>query len=98
MTNVFDEIQEKLEADQIEDKEDLINDLIAALKAVQSRAEQGSFATSEEIDADISFHLSTYEGPILTCAWQTYRATLETPAEYCENSALAGSDYCYMHD
>lgn len=32
------------------------------------------------------------------CQHMTYRATLTTPAEYCDNEALPGSDYCAAHD
>lgn len=33
------------------------------------------------------------------CEYQTYAATLETPAEYgCEEITTAGSDYCAYHD
>lgn len=31
------------------------------------------------------------------CAAQTYRATLETPAEYCENEVENEGDYCSEH-
>lgn len=34
---------------------------------------------------------------ILTCAHQTHRATLETPAEFCEENALPGSLRCAKH-
>ena len=96
--NVFDDIRDKLEADQIEDKEELINDLLATLDAIYSRTNQGRFTTDDELDSDIDTYLQKYKGEVLTCGWETYRATLETPAEYCENNAMAGSDYCYMHD
>ena len=98
MVEALKDIQEKLEEGQIEDEEELIHDLLATLDAIQSHAEQGSFATSEEIENEIDTHLHKYKGPIGTCAHETYRATLETPAEYCENKTLVGSDYCYMHD
>ena len=32
-----------------------------------------------------------------SCEFVTYRATLETPAEYCEEPALPGEDYCEDH-
>lgn len=32
------------------------------------------------------------------CAAQTYRATRETPAEYCENEVDDYGDLCAVHD
>jgi len=32
------------------------------------------------------------------CAEQTYRATRETPAEYCENEVDCEGDLCSAHD
>lgn len=31
------------------------------------------------------------------CAFETYRQTLETPAEFCEDEALEGSEFCDFH-
>lgn len=31
------------------------------------------------------------------CEYQTYAATLETPAEYCEEDAVEGEEYCPGH-
>lgn len=99
MANVFDEIREKLDADQIEDKDDLISDLIDTLDAIRRRLTgEEAFIENEEFQFDVNKYLKSYEGPVATCEWETYRATLETPAEYCENNAIAGSDYCELHD
>jgi hypothetical protein len=38
------------------------------------------------------------EEPVRYCASETYPATLESPAEACENEAAEGSDLCYWHD
>lgn len=32
------------------------------------------------------------------CHYVTYRATTTTPAEYCDNEALPGGDYCAAHE
>lgn len=31
------------------------------------------------------------------CEFMVYRATLETPAEYCPNEAEPGEEYCLDH-
>lgn len=37
------------------------------------------------------------EYPIF-CSAQTYRATRETPAEYCENEVFSEGELCSVHD
>lgn len=32
-----------------------------------------------------------------SCSYETYRQTLETPAEYCENDVVEGEEFCEQH-
>lgn len=98
MADVFEDIREKLEVDQIEDKEELIYDLLATLEAIQLRSRQGGgVITDAELEDEAHRWLKSYKGEVLTCMQQTSYVSLEGPAEWCEEYAMAGSMYCKTH-
>lgn len=98
MADVFEDIREKLEVDQIEDKEELISDLLATLEAIRLRARQGGgVITDAELEDETHRWLKSYKGEALTCGQQTCYDSLEEPAEWCEEYAMAGSLYCKTH-
>lgn len=64
----------------------------------QIRTEHGLLLLDPEADVLVTDEpgIPSYDPP--TCAHQTYAETLETPAEYCENLAEPGSQYCDEHN
>lgn len=93
-----DIIRGKLDHKQIEDVEELMYDLITALEKIEELATETDIIRPEHLLAIMDENLKDHLKEPKTCQHQTYRQTLEEQAEYCEEFAIAGSDYCKRHD
>lgn len=109
MSNL-DIIREKLDGGQFTDLEELASGLLAALESIQRLCEAGKSnlyykekpqmlptVRVEVLERQLSYWTDEFAAPVKTCAYETYAATLETPAEGCEEDAVESSEYCKEH-
>lgn len=102
MSNL-DIIREKLDGGQFTDLEELASGLLAALEGIETRAShakagEGTPISWQGLLSNIAYWTDEFASPVQTCAYETYAATLETPAEGCEEDAVEGSEYCKEHE
>lgn len=100
MSNL-DVIREKLDGGKFTDLQELAEGLLAALESIEhylySESPFGEEVAPDRIIDAINFYAEELATVPETCAHETYRATLETPAEGCEEDAVEGSEYCEEH-
>ena len=107
MSNL-DIIREKLDGGQFTDLEELASGLLAALEGIEKKnSETLAEATIDNFDSIgvpasniqtmIAYWTDEFAELPQNCAHETYAATLETPAEFCEEDAVEGSEYCKEH-
>lgn len=100
MSNL-DIIREKLDAGKFTNLEELADSLLCALESIEHRigedSPMGEYVDPAPLQSTIEFYTDEFATVPETCAHETYRATLETPAEGCEEDAVEGSEYCEEH-
>lgn len=109
MSNL-DVIREKLDGGKFTDLQELAEGLLAALESIEDRMELESsdayyadhperkaVVRVEMLEQKIAYWTDEFAELPETCAHETYPATLETPAEGCEEDAVEGSEYCEEH-
>lgn len=105
MSNL-DIIREKLDAGKFTDLEELAEGLLCALESIESTCVKVKASEVNpgyqvvhiaSLNSTIEFYTEEFATVPETCAHETYRATLETPAEGCEEDAVEGSEYCEEH-
>lgn len=92
----LDNLRTKLDH-KLVDEEEVLYALIATLEALDDLAAGNTVVSVEAVEEVLLDNLDGYVDEPETCAHETYRATLETPAEGCENYAMQDSDYCSEH-
>lgn len=101
MSNL-DIIRGKLDGGQFTDLEELASGLLSALESIETRASHAKVGEGTPISwqgllTNIGYWVDEFAELPQTCAHETYAATLETPAEFCEEDAVEGSEYCKEH-
>ena len=104
MSNL-DVIRERLDGDKYTDLKEVASTLLAALDSIEALSKQArdevgtlhNYVHADDLVRRINYWVEELAEETASCAHETYRATLETPAEYCEEDAVPGSEYCKEH-
>ena len=105
MSNL-DVIRERLDDDKYTDLKEVASTLLAALESIEHACELSDksgepqeyrYVAVGALRQKINYWVDELAEETASCAHETYRATLETPAEYCEEDSVPGSEYCKEH-
>lgn len=93
----LENLKTRLDNDVV-DQDELLTALIETVEALADRMDGETSLSVESIEVVLTDCLEDYLTEPMTCEFQIYRATLESPAEYCENYAAQGSEFCKDHN